>query len=175
MHQTRKCVSKTTLNRFQFRAHFHIYLLNQAYCCLTATVAFWLLLLLFYRILMLTKRTQTHIHISLRCISLNAISLYRNECASGLFHNVLLLLRQQKVQNQHLLMLSAQSRFVFSLAVCSMWESAQHILPSIANFPFDIFLWMTVARCKLNIFIRTHAHYTVHLHECALFCFQISK
>lgn len=51
----------------------------------------YLLLLLFYRILTLNKRTYTHTHISPRCISLNAISLYRNECESGHLHKVLLL------------------------------------------------------------------------------------
>lgn len=110
----------------------------------------YLLLLLFYRILTLNKRTYTHTHISPRCISLNAISLYRNECENGHLHKVLLLRATKGMKSTSF---NALRVWVSVSRWCSTWESAQSILPSIANFPFDIFLWMTVARCKLNIFI----------------------
>lgn len=113
----------------------------------------YLLLLLFYRILTLNKRTYTHTHTSRHdalvlmpfyCTVMNArVAIYTKYCCFA----------QQKVWSQHLLMLSVCEWVWVAFRWCPTWESAQSILPSIANFPFDIFLWMTVARCKLNIFI----------------------
>lgn len=95
MHVSAPYCQQTNLNRFQFRAHFHIHLLNQAYCCQTATELPSYSISVVVVVLSHTYVKQTHIHththISPRCISLNAISLYRNECESGHLHKVLLL------------------------------------------------------------------------------------